>query len=387
METGAKHTHDLAGWKAVRLRQRNTAMRRLRDFGKPLCYIAVHADSQEDLRLESFSNRRAIQQSLADWRAQGRLGADDLLAAWAQTHPDRASWHHWLDRALLILGTALLCAGVIVFFAFNWAELHKFTKFGLLAGLLTLLAGFAALRPGGDMAGGAALAGAQIVSGVLLAVIGQTYQTGADAWQLFALWTLLATPWALAARAAPHWWIVLVVGNVALLRYCSVRLGIGGMFELLFSARQARETMLFLLGTSVIQLAVWHVLAARASRWGFRGMTGPRLIGVLACGYAGWLGMMSVLTDRVEPLALLASAAALLGLGAWFRWRAFDIVVLSLVCLTGIGVIIAAVGRWLVDFHGDFGAFLLLALLTIGLAVAAATWLLRAWRATTGSAA
>ena len=144
---------------------------------------------------------------------------------------------------------------------------------------------------------------------------------------------------------------------------------------------------MFLLGTAVLQLAVWYLLAARAARWGFVGATGPRLLGLLACGYAGWVGLMSVLTDHVNAAGLLVSAVALVGLAAWFRWRAFDIVVLSLVCLTGIGVIISAVGRWLVDFHGDFGAFLLLALLTIGLAVAAATWLLRAWRETSGSPA
>lgn len=341
--------------------------------------------------METFSSRRIIQQALTDWRTRGCLGTDDLLAAWAPTLPARAHWHHWLDRALLILGTALLCAGVVVFFAFNWAALHKFSKFGLLAALLTLLAGFAAWRhtdsAAGDMAGRAALAGAQIVSGVLMAVIGQTYQTGADAWQLFALWTALAVPWALAARAAPHWWIVLVVGNVALLRYSSVQLGIGGMFELLFSARFARETMMFLLGAAVVQLAVWYVLAARAARWGFEGVTGPRLLGLLACGYAGWVGLMSLLTNHVDAAGLLVSGVALVGLAAWFRWRAFDIVVLSLVCLTGIGVIVSAVGRWLVDFHGDFGAFLLLAVLTIGLAVAAATWLLRAWREVSGSPA
>lgn len=337
--------------------------------------------------MDTLSSSRSIQQSLADWRAQGRLGAADLLAAWAPTLPGRTHWHHWLDRVLLILGTALLCAGVIVFFAFNWADLHKFSKFGLIGALLTLLAGFAAWRQPGDMAGRAALAGAQVVSGVLMAVIGQTYQTGADAWQLFALWTLLAAPWALAARAAPHWWIVLVIGNVALLRYCSVRLGIGGMFDLLFSARHARETMMFLLATSIVQLAAWYGLAAVAGRWGFRGATGPRLLGLLACGYAGWVGLMSVLSHNIDAVGVLVAIAALLALGAWFRWRAFDIVVLSLVCLTGIGVILSVVGRWLADAHGDFGAFLLLALLTIGMAVAAATWLLRAWRAVSGSQA
>lgn len=329
-------------------------------------------------------DRRAAQQALADWRAEGRLGAEDLAVAWSQHLPVLADWRRWLAHALLALGVALLCAGVVVFFAFNWQALHKFTKFGLLAGALTALAALAAARPAGDLAGQAALAGAQVVSGVWMAVIGQTYQTGADAWQLFALWTVLAVPWALAARAAPHWWLVIVVGNLALLRYGSVQLGVGGMFDLLFSGRHARVTTAGLLAACVVQLAVWYVLAARAPRWGFRGEAGPRLIAVLACGYAAWLGITSVLVHRVEVPGLLGGAAALAGLGYWFRWRAFDIVVLSLVCLAGIGLVVSALGRWLADAHGDFGVFLLLALATVGLAAAAAAWLLRAWRDTSG---
>ncbi len=83
-----------------------------------------------------LSDRRIAQQALADWRAQDRLDAEDLAPPWARTLPARADRHRWLERALLMLGTALLCAGVVVFFAFNWDALHKFTKFGLLAGLL-----------------------------------------------------------------------------------------------------------------------------------------------------------------------------------------------------------------------------------------------------------
>jgi hypothetical protein len=129
-----------------------------------------------------------------------------------------------------------------------------------------------------------------------------------------------------------------------------------------------------------LQLAVWFGLARYASHLGFRGMTGPRLIGTLVCAYAGWLGVMSMLSRNFAPIGWLTGAAALVGLIVWFRWRAFDIVVLSLACLTGIGLVVVAAGRWLADRDGGFGAFLLLAMITIGLAVVAATWLLRAWR-------
>ena len=46
------------------------------------------------------------------------------------------------------------------------------------------------------------LIAASVLVGVLLAVIGQVYHTGADAYSLFAAWTLLILPWTLASRSA-----------------------------------------------------------------------------------------------------------------------------------------------------------------------------------------
>lgn len=324
--------------------------------------------------------RRAIRRALAHWRALGRLAPAGVAAPWARTEPVATDWRRWLDTALMALGTALLCAGVIVFFAFNWQDLHKFSKFGLLAGALTLLAGFAWLRPAGDTAGRAALGGAQVLAGVLLAVIGQTYQTGADAWQLFALWALLAVPWALAARAAPHWWLAIVVGNVALLRYFSIRFGMEGVFALLFDARYMRTASLALLGAVMLQLALWELLCARAPALGFRGQTGSRMLAALACVHAGSLGLASLLGSHFDGAAFTLAVVVLAALIWWFRQRAFDIVVLSLACLTGIVLAVAAIAKVLFEGKGDFGAFLLLGLVTIGLAAGAAAWLMRAWR-------
>ncbi|GLC93896.1 hypothetical protein Tamer19_33040 [Cupriavidus sp. TA19] len=328
----------------------------------------------------ALPERRAQRQALAAWRDQCRLDAGAAAPAWRATEPHPADWLRWLDRALLALGTVLLCAGVVVFFAFNWQELHKFSKFGLLAAAVTLLAAFAWFRAPGDMAGRAALGGAQALSGVLLAVIGQTYQTGADAWQLFALWALLAVPWALAARAAPHWWLVLVVGNVALLRYFSIRFGMDGLFALLFDSRYLRTATLALLGAVLLQLALWHLLVARAPGLGFRGQTGSRLLAALACVQAGSLGLTSLLDKRFDGASFVLAVAVLAGLAWWYRQRAFDIVVLSLTCLTGIVLVVAGLGKLLFEGKGDFGAFLLLGLVTIGLAAGAAAWLMRAYR-------
>lgn len=321
--------------------------------------------------------RHAQRRALADWCAQGRLAMQPARQAWADTEPRLADWHRWLQRALLALGVALLCAGVIVFFAFNWQALHKFTRFGVLALLISALAVFAWRRPDGDAVGRAALFGAQMITGALLAVIGQVYQTGADAWQLLAWWTLLAVPWALAAHAPPHWWLVVVLANAALLRFFSVELGAGLPLTLLFGVEGGKLVGLWLLAAALLQLALWLVLAAHAPRPGVRGQGGVRLLAALACAYAVWLGLAALFGDRFDGAMLIVPLAALLGLGAWFRRRDVDLLVLSLIALSLIALTVAGLGQLLFEAGAEFGGFLLLGLLTLGLSAVSATWLMR----------
>ncbi len=324
--------------------------------------------------------RHAQRRALADWCAQGRLAMQPARQAWADTEARLADWHRSLQRALLALGVALLCAGVIVFFAFNWQALHKFTRFGVLALLISAPAAVAWRRPDGDAAGRAALFGAQMITGALLAVIGQVYQTGADPWQLFAWWTLLAVPWALAAHAPPHWWLVVVLANVALLRFFSVELGAGLPFTLLFGVEGGKLVGLWLLAAALSQLALWLVLAAHAPRVGVRGQGGVRLLAALACAHALWLGLAALFGDRFDGAMLIIALVALLGLGAWFRRRNVDLLVLSLIALSLIALTVAGLGRLLFEAGAEFGGFLLLGLLTLGLSAVSATWLMRLHR-------
>lgn len=114
-------------------------------------------------------------------------------------------------RALLVLGASHLLAGIVFFFAYNWDDLSPFAKFGLLqAGLVVSVV--AALRLKIESpAGQALLIAASVFTGVLLAVIGQVYQTGADAYQLFTAWSVLIFPWVIASRSSAHWFLWIVV--------------------------------------------------------------------------------------------------------------------------------------------------------------------------------
>src|SRR5687767_1421083 len=110
---------------------------------------------------------------------------------------------------------AHLLAGVIFFFAFNWAELTPLTKFGVLGAGASLAALAALLARLDSPAGQALLISASVLLGALLAVIGQVYQTGADTYELFAFWALLILPWVAVSRSAAHWILWLVVAGLA----------------------------------------------------------------------------------------------------------------------------------------------------------------------------
>ncbi|MFP2907610.1 DUF2157 domain-containing protein [Pyxidicoccus sp. 3LFB2] len=124
--------------------------------------------------------------------------------------PSRPEWRSFLSTALMALGTLLVLAGVIYFFAYNWADLHRFGKLGLIAVAVAGTA-VAAWRLGEGLAGQFSLLASAVLVGALLAVYGQAYQTGADPYELFLGWAVLILPWVALARFAPLWQFLLVL--------------------------------------------------------------------------------------------------------------------------------------------------------------------------------
>src|SRR5690349_19694804 len=97
----------------------------------------------------------------------------------------------WLPRIVAVAGAALAGFALILWIAANWNELGRFGRFALIEAALAVTGIAAAVMR--DARVGFALF-AMLSVGGLFAYFGQTYQTGADAWQLFALWALLALP-------------------------------------------------------------------------------------------------------------------------------------------------------------------------------------------------
>jgi uncharacterized membrane protein/uncharacterized membrane-anchored protein len=107
-----------------------------------------------------------------------------------------------------------LLAAIVCFFAFNWADMPDFAKFGVIA-LLMLASAALALRQGfNSTAGSLSLLFCGLCAGPLLAVYGQVYQTGADAWELFRAWSLLLIPLAILGRRNGLWIALWAMGNL-----------------------------------------------------------------------------------------------------------------------------------------------------------------------------
>jgi uncharacterized membrane protein len=143
------------------------------------------------------------------------LVSDQTYLAAARLARDQDYWSRWAARALLALGLSQLLAGVIFFFAYNWSALGDLQKFGLIEGAIALAVVGAFFCKEASSPRKALLVAASMLVGVLLAVVGQVYQTGADVYELFLAWAVLILPWTIASRSAALWFVWLATVELA----------------------------------------------------------------------------------------------------------------------------------------------------------------------------
>ncbi len=161
-----------------------------------------------------WNNRNRI----LDWVQQGSIKHSDINQAIieGQGQPNANQWLGFLQLAMLWLAVIALCSGAVFFFAYNWQDMSRFSKFALVEGaILFSCIAYVRLSYHAQMKT-ALLMAMSLFTGALLAVVGQTYQTGADPWQLFAVWSLLMLPWALMGRSCIIWIFWIAIVNAAL---------------------------------------------------------------------------------------------------------------------------------------------------------------------------
>lgn len=136
-----------------------------------------------------------------------------------EIYSDKEAWKKFLRLFFISLGISFTTAGIIFFFAYNWADLHKFIKIGLIEGLIVMTTLIALFSKVSLDIKNILLTGASMLVGVLFAVFGQIYQTGANAYDFFLGWTLFIALWVVISNFAPLWLVFITLINTSLVFY------------------------------------------------------------------------------------------------------------------------------------------------------------------------
>jgi len=304
-----------------------------------------------------------LRDEILNWAASGRLKPADAPRALeiGGLTPQLSDWRTFLQTLLLWTGSVLGAAGVIFFFAYNWRSLHRFGKFAL-AETVFAAAVIAAWRLGTErLAGKAALCGAALLTGALLALLGQIYQTTADTYELFAFWAVLILPWVIAARFAPLWlmWIGLINLSVT-------------YFDAVWG------TLWALFGIDTLALAAWELGLQNDVPWLNR--WGARLLAVLSGSFATIIGVFCVFgpgPPEVGKSAILAYFAWVLVMYLYYQFEVFDVFMLAGTHLSAIVIVTAFLVKPLLENHLESGKLLLIGLVVIGMSGAGVWWIHR----------
>lgn len=141
-------------------------------------------------------------------------------AAWQKAmnfcgfRPDGKAWLAYWRQLCLLGGALFFVAGVVCFIAWNWGTMTPLARMAL-TGAVVASSGFGAVLLGPDTRlGRVLLLVCGLAIGPMLAVFGQTYQTGAELWELFRVWTAVLVLLALAGRQAGLWFAAWLAANM-----------------------------------------------------------------------------------------------------------------------------------------------------------------------------
>lgn len=281
--------------------------------------------------------------------------------------PSSSSWHKFIDQLLLWFGALSLAFSLMFFVAYNWTALGDFAKFALVEGLMVLTIGVYWYLGGEKLSAKATLMVSSILLGVLLALVGQTYQTGADTWELFFYWAVLMLPWAMVGRFSAIWvvWIALI--NVSIFLYMET---FGRLFGFMLHSENSALWVFFAFNT--LALMVWELFKSRFewlnSSWAIR------LLGFVSMSAVTGLAQ-SFIWEEFSSLAIVAWIAWIAIVYYSYRVRTIDLFMLSLAALTFSIVVVSFLIDIISSRSFNVVYFLFIGLVIIGLGAGFSSWL------------
>lgn len=321
--------------------------------------------------MEALSAIRVDRHAVDRLTARGLITAEARDAALALIEPPRR-WGLWAGRLLGTTGAALVLCGIIYFFAFNWNRIPPFTRLGVVAAMIAAACLTVVVLGFGHRASATAATAAVTLVGVFLAVAGQIYQTGADAWTLFAAWASLTLAWTLLAGSAATWAVWITVAAVTIVTWWDQTQPADAAFH---SGRNLSLMALFgiaLLGRETLAARGISWPAARWTRFflGLPLLAAAVQLAVILLEEFGGFGPAEGMAIAVIPLCLAAMAVV-------YRRPIPDLAMLAAVALAACIIADFALFRLLIDGskRADIGTYFLMGVATLALFAAAVAWL------------
>lgn len=279
---------------------------------------------------------------------------EEVVKSALQTHiyNDATAWKKFLQLLFITLGTGFSVAGVIFFFAYNWASLHKFAKLGLVEALVLLMGGIILFTKTSKQVKNILLSALSVLVGVLFTVFGQIYQTGANAYDLFLSWILAISLWVIVANYAPLWLIFLTLLNTTLV---------------LFAEQVAFDWSEFLVFTLLFGLNLSSVVVSLGINFYTKKTKVPlwftNTIALVAVTFATMGLSMAILDKKIdEAIVLMLLIVFAYGGGLWYGYLQKKLFYLSIIPFSII--LLSAV--FFIRLLDDAGSFLLITLFIIG---------------------
>jgi uncharacterized membrane protein len=261
---------------------------------------------------------------------------------------DKEAWQKFLRLLFISLGIGFTVSGIIFFFAYNWADLHKFAKIGLAEGLVIAAASLVLLPKININIRNIILTGASVLVGVMFAVYGQIYQTGANAYDFFLAWTLFITLWVIVSNFASLWLLYLVLINTTFILYSQQ---VANNWSEIFVF-----TSLLIINTIALIAAIILKYSRKIPHWFLNTVA-------LACASYATIGMIFGIFDEYETsfLILILITATVFVLGILHGLKTKGIFYLSVIPFS----LIVIVSALLIKISDDEKMFLLVSLFII----------------------
>ena len=246
-------------------------------------------------------------------------------------YADKKQWNQFLSVFLLAVGVGFTVAGIIFFFAYNWDELPKFAKLGIVEVLLIASVLHVTFTRWNKLVKQILLTGATFLIGTLFAVFGQIYQTGADAYDLFLGWTLFTILWAVATRFAPLWLTFIGLLCTTIWLY-NIQIANTNSWEMTLLANAV--TWICALATIITEWMSTKGHLDRNNRWFVS------LLSLATILHTSFLLMMAICEESAILSVPLISTVLLFSAELWYGWKVKSLFYLAIIPFAALMILL-----------------------------------------------